>query len=151
MDLDKRKLKNSNSRSRTRNCGDERNWNGSYYNDNDFGVCAKIKVEIFAPKAADLWINTIVADVEITDMLGNIEVETVTGHIDVTWSENIGADVRMKTVTGAVYTNMEFERKRESGLKLISSHDIKAVYKTGGKEISLENVTGDIYLRKSGD
>ena len=149
LGLDKRKLRNLKSRSS--NCGNERNWNGSYYNNRDYGVCARISVEVFLPKAADLWINTVVADVEITDMVGNIEVETVTGQIDVAWSEELGADVSMKTVTGAVYTNFDFDRKKEKGLALISSHDIKAVYKSGGKEVSLENVTGDIYLRKSGD
>jgi hypothetical protein len=147
LDLDMRKMRNSTSRSR--NCGNDRNWNGSYYSDDNYGVCAKISVEVFIPKEADLWINTIVADVEVRDMVGNIEVETVTGHIDVAWAEALGADVRMKTVTGAVYTNFEFDSKRDKGLKLISSHDIKAVYKSGGKEVSLENVTGDIYLRKS--
>ena len=149
LDMDKRKMRNSNSRSR--NCGNDRNWHGSYYSNDNFGVCAKISVEVFLPKEADLWINTIVADVQIEDMIGNIEVETVIGHIDVAWSADLGADVTMKTVTGAVYTNFEFDRKRERGLKLISSHDIKAVYKSGGKEVSLENVTGDIYLRKSGE
>ena len=84
-------------------------------------------------------------------MVSNREVETVTGHIDVAWSEDLGAEVTMKIVTGAVYTNFEFDRKSDQGLKLISSHDINAVYKSGGKEVSLENVTGDIYLRKSGD
>lgn len=149
LDLDKRKLRSNNSRSR--DCGNERSWNGSYSNNDNYGVCSEIKVEIFAPKTADIWINTVVANVEITDMVGNIEVETVTGHIDVTWSKDLGADVSLKTVTGAVFTNLEFERKKKSGLTLISSHDIKAVYKSGGKEVLLENVTGNIYLRKSGD
>ncbi len=148
VDLDKRKLRNADYNGCSRR---ERNRGRNYYNGDNYDVCADISIEIFLPKESDVWINTIVADVDIEGMEGDIEVETVTGHIDVTLPNNGGADVKMKTVTGVVYTNIDFDRKEDRGLRLISSHDIRGVYKAGGREVSLETVTSDIYLRKSGD
>ena len=143
LDLDERLLRKSKYDGCDR--GGRRN---TYYNGDGYGMCSEISIEVFLPKKSDLYINTVVADVDVEGMEGDIEIETVTGHIDVTWAKDSGADINMKTVTGAVYTNLDLERRRDHGLKLISSHDIRATYKSGGKEIMLETVTSDIYLRK---
>ena len=148
VDLDKRKLRNSKYYGCDRN---RRGRNQSYYNGDGYSMCADISLEIFLPKSSDIWVNTVVADVEVEGMEGDVEIETVTGLIDVTWSKDSGADIKMKTVTGAVYTNMDFDKRSDRGLKLISSHDIRGTYKSGGKEVNLETVTSDIRLRKSGE
>ncbi len=146
IDLNDRMLK----RSRYRGCG-SRDGKRNYYSGDGYDLCADVEVEVYLPKESDLWINTVVADVEVEGMKGNIEIETVTGHIDVTWDKDSGADIKMKTVTGAVYTNFDLRTKRERGLNVISSKDIRSTYMSGGKEVNLETVTSDIYLRKSGE
>lgn len=125
--------------------------NGPYWSvDKNKQVCAEVLIEVFIPASSDLWLNTIIADVEIEGMNGNIEVETVTGDIDLIWSESEGAEVTMKTTTGAVYTNLELDSKKDKGLLMISSHNVRGTYKNGGKEILLKTVTSNIYFKKPG-
>ena len=145
VDLDKRKLRGA----RSFGCNSAKN--GTYYNGDGYNVCSDIIVEVFLPKKSDLWINTVVADVVVEGMQGDIEIETVTGKIDVSLPSDVGAEVKMKTVTGDVYTNLEFESRRRNGLKIISGHDIRGTYKSGEKEVNLETVTSDIYLRRVSD
>lgn len=112
--------------------------------------CIEMVVEISAPASADVRVKSVISDVFIEGMTGNVEVETVTGIIDLSWDKKNGAAVNMKTTTGDVYTNIDFDRKKERGLSLISSHEVNGTLNNGGKEIFLKTVTNDIYFRKTG-
>ena len=111
--------------------------------------CIEMVVEISAPATADVRVKSVISDVIVEGMNGNVEIETVTGIIDLSWDKNNGAAVNMKTVTGDVYTNIDFDRKKEKGLQLISSHEVNGTLNNGGKEIFLKTVTNDIYFRKT--
>ena len=144
IELDERKMRDA------RECCCE--GDGKHYWSRGRGnqVCAEVKVEVWLPPQSDLYLETIIADVEIKGMYGDVEVETVTGDIDLTWDEDKGARVEMKTTTGDVYTNLKMDRKRDRGLSVISSHNLTGTIKGGDKEIMLKTVTSNIYLRKSG-
>lgn len=112
-------------------------------------TCMDVKVEVMIPRSADINIETITSNVTISGMMSDIDVETVTGVIDVTWEDNAGAEINLKTVTGDLYTNMKFNTKKDKGLPSISGRNLKGTFKGGEKEVQLETVTGAIYLRKT--
>lgn len=118
--------------------------------DNDRNSCVEIKVEVMIPATAEIRAKTITSDVTITGMVSDIDIETVTGVIDLTWQDDAGAEISLKTVTGDLYTNMEIESKTEKGLPNISSRNVRGTFKGGEKAVRLESVTGTIYFRKSG-
>ncbi len=111
-------------------------------------ICADIHVEVFMPKGTDLVIETVVADVLVSGQYKALDIKTVTGEIDLTWKENYGADIELKTVNGSIYTDFDFKDKSDKGLPIISSHHLESVYKGGGSFMKLETVTSDIFFRK---
>lgn len=115
---------------------------------NGVKVCSDIYIEVFMPKGTELVLETVIADVLISGAYKELDLKTVTGDIDLTWPEDHGADMQMKTVNGSIYTNFEFKGTKEKGLPIISSHNMETVYKGGGRFMKLETVTSDIFLRK---
>ncbi|WP_323758189.1 hypothetical protein [Roseivirga sp.] len=113
-------------------------------------VCVDIKVEVMMPGKSDVKIKTIIADVAVEGFSGNLDLETVTGEIILLWAKGAGAEVSIETVNGGIYTNMDLDMEKEKGLPKISSHKVKATYKSGGKSLKLKTVTSDIYLKESG-
>ena len=114
------------------------------------GSCVEMLVEVSSPASADVRVKSVISNVVIKGMKGNVEVETVTGGIELNWDVNTGAEVTLNTTTGDLYTNIDMDRKKDRGLKVISSHKVRGRLKNGEKEIFLKTVTSDIYFRKSG-
>ena len=112
-------------------------------------VCVDIKVEVMMPGKSDVKVKTIVADVAVEGFSGNLDLETVTGQINLHWAKSAGAEVNIETVNGSIYTNMDLVMEKEKGLPKISSHKVKATYKSGGRALNLKTVTSDIYLKAS--
>ena len=112
-------------------------------------VCVDIKVEVMMPGKSDVKVKTIVADVAVEGFSGNLDLETVTGQINLRWAKSAGAEVNIETVNGSIYTNMDLVMEKEKGLPKISSHKVKATYKSGGRALNLKTVTSDIYLKAS--
>ncbi|KYG77105.1 hypothetical protein EV198_1230 [Roseivirga ehrenbergii] len=112
-------------------------------------VCVDIKVEVMMPGKSDVKVKTIVADVAVEGFSGNLDLETVTGQINLLWAKSAGAQVNIETVNGGIYTNMDLAMEKEKGLPKISSHKVKATYKSGGRALNLKTVTSDIYLKAS--
>jgi len=77
-----------------------------------------------------------------------LDIKSVTGDIDVTWPERQGTELELKTVTGNIFTDFDFNGKKKKGLPIISSHKFATIYKGGEGYLKLESVTSNIYLRK---
>ncbi|MFT6872030.1 MAG: hypothetical protein ACJAVN_001035 [Roseivirga sp.] len=120
----------------------------SWGNRNGPRICIDIFVEVFMPKGTDLILESVISDVLVNGEFKELDIKTVTGDIDLTWAESHAADMELKTVNGSIYTNFDFSKSKDKGLPIISSHDMKTVYKGGGRFLKLETVTSDIFLRK---
>jgi len=143
--LDDRKIEDSDYEG----CDDKHSMNWGK-NGRRNSVCLDIMVEVKLPQNADLDVESVIGDLLIDGSYKELHAKTVTGDIDLTWPESEGADVEIKTVTGAIYTNHDFESKnRDKGLPLISAHELQVSVGKGGKFITLETVTSDIYFKKS--
>ncbi|WP_420387478.1 hypothetical protein [Roseivirga sp.] len=121
------------------------NWNR---NGRRNGVCLDVLVEVKVPSGIELDVESVIGDLFIEGSYKEISAKTVTGDIELEWPENQGAEIDIKTVNGAIYTNHEFTAKSDKGLPQISSHKVEANLGNGGSYVSLETVTSDIYFRK---
>jgi DUF4097 and DUF4098 domain-containing protein YvlB len=89
-------------------------------------------------------------DVEFTElnMESPISISNISGAIDVTLPPASKADLKMKTVTGNIYTDFEMPASDKS-MKQVGGSSFEVPLNGGGVDFSLINVSGNIYLRKA--
>ncbi|HXI03831.1 MAG TPA: DUF4097 family beta strand repeat-containing protein, partial [Candidatus Saccharimonadales bacterium] len=85
---------------------------------------------------------------------------TFNGNVDVTFPPGLKSDLRIKTDSGNIYTDFDFqakpqktkvESKREGGKFQVSlDQDVRATIGGGGPEMYFKTWSGDVYIRKSG-
>lgn len=112
-------------------------------------ICMDVSVEVKLPKDAELDIESVIGDLFIEGFYKELYAKTITGDIELEWPEEQGAEVEIKTVNGGIFTNHDFQMKKDKGLPLISAHEVAGNIGKGGKRVSLETVTSDIYFKKS--
>lgn len=112
-------------------------------------VCLDVKIEVKLPANAELDIESVIGDLFIEGYYKELHAKTVTGDIVLEWPEDQGAELEIKTVNGSIFTNHNFQPKQEKGLPLISAHEVAGNLGNGGKFVTLETVTSDIYFKRS--
>lgn len=81
--------------------------------------------------------------------MGPSNIISTSGDIDVTLPETTKGDFQMNTVSGEVYTDLEFEFEGETGSSFFGGGmSAKASLNGGGVEIYLKSISGDIFIRK---
>lgn len=112
------------------------------------GVCADINFDIMLPPGADVRVNTISGNIEVTGLSGPLEAKSISGSVDVSWPPAKGADVALKTITGEVYTDQEvaFNNRQENP---IVGYQLRGALASGtGPLLKLESISGDVFFRK---
>lgn len=123
------------------------NWS----NDDDYRVVSsKIRYELKVPRNINLDVETISGDIELVGLIGPVRAKSISGYVDLSWPAGSSADISVKTVSGEAFTNLDnlnFKNKKPHvplvGYELIGSIG------AGGPEVSLESVSGNVYLRKA--
>jgi len=94
----------------------------------------------------NVMLNSVSGNVELTGNYLDVDMNSVSGEVDITVSSNIKADFQITTVTGDVFSDLDFEKPKSK--KWMVGHNINESYNGGGKDIKLVTVTGDLYVRK---
>lgn len=132
-------------------CGDCPDSNYTRYNWNNgdgYVVCSKITYEIFVPRNADLNVESISGDIELVDLVGPIRAKSISGFVDLSWPSGRSANIDIKTVSGEAYTNLdELQFNNQKSMPMVG-YDLKGRIGDGGPRVSLESVSGNIYLRR---
>ncbi len=118
---------------------------------NNWHIDMDIYFEVFLPKNININLSTISGDITLTDVTGEMNLETISGFIDLKIKENARASFKTSTISGGVYTDHNIELKRKSKDRkyhLIAGRSPDFNLNGGGKEIELETISGDIYIRK---
>ncbi|MDW3196716.1 MAG: DUF4097 family beta strand repeat-containing protein [Cytophagales bacterium] len=78
------------------------------------------------------------------------DVSSTSGDVDVTLPESTKGNFQMKTVSGEVYTDLEFEFGEEEGRskRWGGGMSAEATLNGGGVQINLKSISGDIFIRK---
>lgn len=120
------------------------NWN----NGNGYVICSRITYEIVIPKYADINVDTISGDIELVDLAGPIRAKSISGFVDLSWLSGRPAEIDIKTVSGEAYTNLDELQFDNSKNMPMVGYDLKGSIGNGGPRVSLESVSGNIYLRR---
>jgi hypothetical protein len=134
----------------------EYNWCGCEEQGNRFTInrgkkawkqlCVEIQYTVYVPAGADLRLETISGSVKITNMKGAIDAESVSGEVNVMIPSGQKADVHLKTVMGRVSSYPDLTTLHD-GLVPVLARKLSGKLNGGGKEISLESVTGNVTLK----
>jgi len=94
----------------------------------------------------EIELNSISGGIEIKGYQGAIKAKSISGYVDFASAESTGLDLAFKSVTGEIFTDYELKLDENS---TSWSKRLNRSLNGGGKKVSLETVSGDIYFRKA--
>lgn len=101
--------------------------------------------EFYIPDNTPFFIETISGNIIIDGLTTEIKAKTIGGFIDWTITPGQKADLELKTISGAFYSNIE-------GLSGVKRNSFSPVLidklNNGGFPVKLETISGNIYCRK---
>lgn len=115
--------------------------------DQRVAICTEIYYEIKVPRQADINLKTISADVEASGLAGSSQIKAISGFIDFSWPQQEGADLQLKSITGELYTDLDFDILNKKDSPPIVGYTLKGRNKNGGPVLELETISSNIYLR----
>lgn len=114
-------------------------------------ICSNITYTVYIPENGNLDVESISSDIELIDLSGPIRAKSISGFVDLSWPSGKPANIDIKTVSGEAFTNLDalqFENKK--GHIPTVGYKLKGQIGSGGPHVSLESVSGNIYLRRFG-
>jgi len=77
-------------------------------------------------------------------------ISNISGVVDVTLPGNTKANLKMKSITGEIYSDLDLSLNPNKGSmkRLGGGHTVEGAFNGGGVEISLNTISSDIYVRK---
>jgi hypothetical protein len=142
-DLDEEILKDG----KAADCPDHYSYQ-SYDDGKQIAVCAEINYVINVPRTAMLQLKTISADIEARGLEGDTEIKSISGFIDFNWLPNQEANLALKSITGELYTDLDFDILNKKDTPPVVGYTLKGQIGDGGRTLALETISSDIYLRK---
>ncbi|MEQ8907065.1 MULTISPECIES: DUF4097 family beta strand repeat-containing protein [Ekhidna] len=76
-------------------------------------------------------------------------LSSTSGDIDVTLPASVKGTFKMSTISGGVYTGVEFDFGEESNIRRVGGQNATGKLNGGGVEVTLKTISGDIYIRKA--
>ncbi len=105
---------------------------------------------VYIPENTDFSVETINGNVTISGNTAGIRAHSISGYIDLTMSPARPAALRMRTISGTMYSNFELigdsRHSRQVGGGTVDAQ----LNGSGGKAVDLETISGDIFFRKQG-
>lgn len=101
---------------------------------------------VYVPENVDFSVETINGNITIVGNTAEIRAKSISGYIDLAVSPDRKADLKMHTITGTMYSNIELPASRR--IKQVGGGMVRAELNDGGKSIDLETISGDIFFRK---
>lgn len=111
-------------------------------------VCTQIVYELKIPRGADVKLETINANVEAEGLKGDNQIKSISGFIDFSWPAQQEADLRLQSVTGELYTDLDFDILNKEEDPPMVGYELKGKKGGGGPLLELETISSNIYLRK---
>jgi DUF4097 and DUF4098 domain-containing protein YvlB len=76
-------------------------------------------------------------------------ISIVSGDVDVTMPANSKTTLQLRTISGEVYTDFDISMGKDAGdLRRVGGQTVGGSVNGGGTNISLQSVSGDIFVRK---
>lgn len=108
----------------------------------------KIVYKLKVPAKLEFSLKTISGQVVLLGAEGKMSVNSVSGFIDYAIPAAAKALIRLETITGDVYSDVNFDRKPSKEMNwVVTKRDL--ALNGGTLPVDLKTVSGNIYLRKS--
>src|SRR5258707_831693 len=124
-----------------------------YKSTDSCNCCCNVRSEIFhevyIPENADFSVETINGNIIITGNTAEVRAKSISGYIDLAIEAGRKAEVKMRTITGTMYSNIDLKSGIQS-LRHVGGGSVSANLNGGGKRIDLETISGNIFFRKEG-
>ncbi|MBS1663468.1 MAG: hypothetical protein JST68_20670 [Bacteroidetes bacterium] len=105
---------------------------------------------VYIPENADFSVETINGNIVITGNTAEIRAKSISGFIDLAIEPQRKADVKLRTITGTMYSNIELSSTSRR-IKQVGGGSVSAELNGGGgKVIDLQTISGNIFFRKEG-
>ena len=130
--------------------------NGTRRKGKDSGNCCccycnynntRIIHEVYIPENAGFSVETINGNIVITGNTAEIRAHSISGFIDLAISPDRKAEVKMHTISGTMYSNLELN-SASRGIRHVGGNSVTTDLNGGGKSIDLETISGNIFFRK---
>ena len=108
-------------------------------------VESEIAWQVFVPRNVAVSAESINADFTVTGNTGPLKIKSISGFIDLAVPENRSASLDFSTISGTIYTDHKFSS--EISVKNVMAH-VQNRLNSGGEQIKLETISGDIFFRK---
>lgn len=108
-------------------------------------VESEIAWQVFVPRNVAVSAESINADFTVTGNTGPLKIKSISGFIDLAVPENRSASLDFSTISGTIYTDHKFSS--EISVKNVMAH-VQNQLNSGGEQIKLETISGDIFFRK---
>lgn len=116
----------------------------------DCNCCCNFRTHIYhvvyIPENVDFSVETINGNITIVGNTAEIRARSISGFIDLAISPERKADLKMHTISGTMYSNIDMPTNRH--IKQVGGGSVSAELNNGGKPISLETISGNIFFRK---
>lgn len=119
-----------------------RGWNEKC---NCYCMQSEIYCDIYIPENVNFSIESINANITITGKTAAVRAKSISGFIDLAVDPQRKADLKLNTITGTVYSDLAVNASRNT--RAVGTK-VSDMVNGGGKPISLETISGDIFLRK---
>jgi len=110
-------------------------------------VSIDMEVIVYLPGDIPVSVETIGGDIESKGMNAELHLKSVSGDIDVNWNNNAGADLKLNTVSGKMYSDFNIPAQQPKKFNYMPS-SVSYIINNGGFGLELSTVSGNIYLRK---
>ncbi|MFP4470598.1 MAG: hypothetical protein ACLFPE_07935 [Bacteroidales bacterium] len=122
---------------------------GMIVRDDSHCIQLEIDYEILVPENLAVELKTISGDVEAFGLKSPVRMKSISGLIDLSIPADLNADLKIETVTGEIYSDLDLEVEHEGKfMHAFPGGDVEARLNGGGLNIRLKTVSGNIYLRK---
>lgn len=110
--------------------------------------CIKSEIywQVYVPRMVPVTAESINADFTVTGDTGPLKIKSISGFIDLAVPENRSASLDFSTISGTIYSNHSFTAEADRENVMAHIHD---KLNSGGEQIKLETISGDIFFRKA--
>jgi hypothetical protein len=110
---------------------------------------SQIYLDVYVPEKAGFRVKTINGSITISGKTGEIRAESISGFIDLALPATQKTDLRMKTISGTMYSDFDFPSEGTRG-RHVGGTDVDAELNgSGGNSVDLKTISGNIFLRKA--
>ncbi len=108
---------------------------------------------VFEDVTGPIVAHTLSADLEVIfsslNQASPSSITSTSGDIDVSIPSSTEGVFKMATVSGGVYTDLDFDLGEDADKRRLVGQSATGTLNGGGVQVSLKTISGDIYVRKS--